>query len=122
MATAGTQSITALLQKSTLDDHEGILKACDAALKKSKSDVTAQHVRAIALLKLDRYEDALDLFEKAGSAVQEKAPLEYAYALYKSGKLSEAAEKAAEVPDGRGARHVQAQAVCSLGQVYQGYG
>jgi signal recognition particle subunit SRP72 len=111
MASANPLSITALLQKSSLDDHEEILKVCNAALKKSKSDVVAQHVKAIALLKLDRYDDALHHFEISGKGLHEKAPLEYAYSLYKGGKPKEAAEVAKTVNDGRGARHVEAQAV-----------
>jgi signal recognition particle subunit SRP72 len=111
MATLNAQSISALLQKSSLDDHDEVLEACNAALKKSKSDLTAQHVKAIALLKLDLYDEALDVFENGGASLKEKAPLEYAYTLYKSGKPREAAEAAAEVKDGRGARHVEAQAV-----------
>jgi signal recognition particle subunit SRP72 len=111
MAGTNTQSITALLQKSSLEDHEEVLKACNAALKKSKSDSVAQHARAVALLKLDRFDEALHLFESTGKSLQEKAPLEYAYSLYKGGKPEAAAEAAARLKDGRGARHVEAQAV-----------
>ena len=114
MAAANAQSITALLQKSSLDDHEEILKACNAALKKSKSDVLAQHVRVVALLKLDRYDEALRLFESSES-LQAKAPLEYAYSLYKGGNPGKSAEVASTLKDGRGARHLEAQAV---GRVY----
>lgn len=111
MAYFNGQSISALLEKSSLDDHDEILKACNAALKKSRSDVGAQHVKAVALLKLDRYEEALDVFESTDGQLKEKSLLEYAYSLYKSGKPREAAEVAAGVKDGRGARHVEAQAV-----------
>jgi signal recognition particle subunit SRP72 len=111
MAASNAQSISALLQKSSLDDHEEILKACNAALKISKSDVVVQHVKAIALLKLDRFGEAVHVFESAGEHLQQRAPLEYAYSLYKSGKPREAAEAATKVKDGRGARHVEAQAV-----------
>jgi signal recognition particle subunit SRP72 len=111
MAATNAQSISALLQKSSLDDHEEILKACNGALKKSKLDVVAQHVRAVALLKLDRYDEALHVFESTGEVLKGKAPLEYAYSLYKNGKPKEAADVAARLKDGRGARHVEAQAV-----------
>ncbi|KAF7510860.1 hypothetical protein GJ744_005690 [Endocarpon pusillum] len=111
MAAANAQSISALLQKSSLDDHEEILKACNAALKKSKTDIAAQHVKAVALLKLDRYEEALHVFESAGKNLKETAPLEYAYSLYKDGKSKEAADVAARLKDGRAARHVEAQAL-----------
>lgn len=112
MAAAKTVSISSLLQKSSLDDHEEILKACDATLKNGKSDSFAQQVKAVALLKLDRYHEALHVFESNGRSLQEKAPLEYAYSLYKSGQPKEAIEIAAGIKDRRGARHVEAQAVC----------
>ena len=112
MAATNAQSISTLLQKSRLDDHREILEACNAALKKSKSDVAAQHVKAIALLKLDRYQEALHVFESTGKNLQETAPLEYAYSLYKNGQSNEAAGVAARLKDGRAARHVEAQAVC----------
>ncbi len=112
MAAANPHSISALLQKYSLDDHEEILKACNAALAKSKSDVAAQHAKAVALLKLDRYEEALHVFESTGKNLKETAPLEYAYSLYKNGKSKEAADVAARLKDGRAARHVEAQAVC----------
>jgi signal recognition particle subunit SRP72 len=111
MAASNAHSISALLQKSSLDDHEEILKACNAALKKSKSDVVAQHVKAIALLKLDRFDEAVHVFESAGENLRNQAPLEYAYSLYKAGKPKEAADSATKVKDGRGARHLEAQAV-----------
>ncbi len=111
MTAANPQSITALLQKSSLEDHEEVLKACNDALKKSKSDTLAQHVKAVALLKLDRFDEALRLFESIGKSLQEKAPLEYAYSLYKGGNLGAAAEEATRLKDGRGPRHIEAQAV-----------
>jgi signal recognition particle subunit SRP72 len=111
MAAPRAESISLLLQKSSLDDHEEILKACNTALKKSKSDLVAQHVKAVSLLKLDRYDDALHLFDRSGQSLQSKAPLEYAYSLYKGGRLKEAASVAARLEDGRGAMHLEAQAV-----------
>lgn len=114
MAAAAVQSLSSLLQKATIDDHEEVLKTCNAALKKSKHDTQAQHVKVVALLKLDRYDDALRVIEEAGDALKERAALEYAYALYKCGKLSEAVDVAARSDAGRGAKHVEAQAVCTF--------
>ena len=111
MAASDPQSISTLLQKSSLDDHEETLKTCNAVLKKSKADVVAQHMKAIALLKLDRYDEAVHVFESTGQNLKDRAPLEYAYSLYKSGKSREAAEVATRINDGQGARHVEAQAV-----------
>lgn len=111
MAAAAVQSISSLLQRATIEDHEEVLKTCNAALKKSKNDTQAQHVKVVALLNLDRYDDALRVIEEGGDALKKRAALEYAYALYKSGKLSEAVDVAARSGAGRGAKHVEAQAV-----------
>lgn len=110
MATAANASLSALLQNTTLDDHTEVLKLCNAALKKSKSHLEAQQVKAVALLKLDRYDEALHHFEDSGEELKEKSPLEYAYTLYKTGNLEEAAKIAGTVGNSRGATHVEAQA------------
>ena len=104
-------SLTSLLQRATIDDHEEVLKSSNAALAKSKSDLYAQHVKAVALLKLDRYEDSLRVFEEAGDVLKQRVPLEYAYALYKCGQLEEAVAVTTRVDNGRGVRHLEAQAV-----------
>ncbi len=111
MAAADPQALSKLLQRSTLDDHEELLRACNAALKKSKTDTSTQHIKAVALLKLDRYDDAARLFEEAGDGLKARAKLEYAYTLYKIGMLHEAAEVASNTEEHRAAKHVQAQSV-----------
>lgn len=108
MASA-VRSLANLLQQTDIEDHEEVLASADATLKQSKGDLEAQHVRVVALLKLDRYQDAVKAVEAGGQKLQDKARLEYAYALYKSGKPSEAAE-IAQAGDGRGFKHVEAQA------------
>lgn len=108
MTTGSTNSLSTLLQQSSLDDHEEILKAANNVLKKSKHDLTAQRVRLIALLQLDRYEDAARVVLEGGAALEDVARLECAYALYKSGSL-EAAEKIALGGTQRGVEHVLAQ-------------
>lgn len=99
------------MQRATIDDHEEVLKSCNETLKKSKNDQNAQHIKAIALLKLDRYEDALRVFEAGGDALKKSAGLEYAYVLYKSGKLEEALDAVTKSGAGRGAGHLEAQVV-----------
>lgn len=108
------QSLNSLLQRATIDDHEEVLASANAALAKSKSDLRAQHVKVVALSKLDRYEDSLRVFEEGGDALKETAALEYAYALYKCGRLDEAIDTVSRFASGRGASHLEAQAVCSL--------
>ena len=108
---ASSNTLTTLLQKATIDDHEEILKACNATLKKSKSDTDALRIRAVAYLKLDRFEDALKAFEDGGDTVQSGAEIPYAYALYKCGQLDKAAKVAASISADHGARHLEAQAL-----------
>ena len=85
-----TGSLAALLQRTTLDDPTEVLHATDATLKSNKRDISVQLVRIVALLKLDRFHDAAHAFSDAGVALQEAAPLEYAYTLYKTSALEEA--------------------------------
>jgi signal recognition particle subunit SRP72 len=113
MAASSLTSLSSLLQRSNLDDDEEVLNACNAALKKSKTDLEAQRVKVIALLKLDRFDDALRVLQDGGHNLQDRTRLEFAYAQYKSGNLEEAAELASQIPTQRGARHVEAQAVFS---------
>jgi signal recognition particle subunit SRP72 len=82
--------LSALLRASSIDDHEEILKAANAAIKANKSDVASQHTRVIALLKLDRFDDALRTMAEGGTKLNALCVLEEAYALYKTGKLEEA--------------------------------
>ena len=102
--------LASLLARSTIEDHEEVLKAANEALKKNKSDPQAQHVRAIALLKLDRYDDALKTFEDGGDQLKKEGQLGYAYALYKNGRLQEATDAAAAGNGTSGLKHVDAQA------------
>ena len=110
MAATG-KTLSALLQKATIDDHEEILKACNAALKTSRNDPELLHVRVAALLKLDRHEDAIQTLKDHHSSLNERAKFERAYALYKIGSLDEAKALAQDCTGGRGATHVEAQAV-----------
>lgn len=114
MTTTAAQSLSSLLSRSTLDDHEEVLKACNLHLKKNKTDIATQHIKAIALLKLDRYDDADRFFEEAGDGLKGKAKLEYAYTLYKVGKLQAATTLASQIDGERAARHIEAQSVGAL--------
>lgn len=107
---ASTATLANLLRQGTIDDHEELLKAANATLKTSKSDTEAQHVKVVALLKLDRFEEALQALEAGGESLKSKITLEHAYALYKTGKPEEAARIAQKGTD-RGSKHVEAQAV-----------
>lgn len=108
---SGTPDLNALLKKSALEDHEAVLKACNALLKQSKGDLVAQNAKVVALLKLDRYDDALRVLDAGGDSLKHKAPFERAYALYKIGDFEQARDLARGIEGDRGARHVAAQAV-----------
>ena len=111
---ASLLSLSSLLGQSSITDDNEVLQAANAALNKSGKGVDAQHVKVVALLKLDRFDDALRTLEHGGAQLKERARLEHAYALYKSGKPEEAAKIAHSVSGGdlddRGMRHVEAQA------------
>lgn len=111
MSSAAAKSLSALLEQASIDDHEEILKACNNALKTSKNDPELLHVRFVALIKLDRYDDALQIVKDSGDKFKDRAKIECAYALYKTGQLEEAKALARSITNHRGARHVEAQAV-----------
>ncbi|WPH03030.1 signal recognition particle subunit srp72 [Acrodontium crateriforme] len=102
-------ALASLLKKSDIEDHDEILKSANHAIKQSKNDLEAQHVKIVSLLNLDRFQDAVHAFETGGDKLKEKASLEYSYALYKTGKSELAAEIAAK-GSSRGFQHVEAQA------------
>src|SRR5579871_5521976 len=87
-----TAALSSLLSSSTIDDHEELLKKADAELKKDKTNRDALHNRVVALLKLDRFDDALTTLDDGGDELASRCELEKAYSLYKTGRLEEAAK------------------------------
>ncbi|ORY71549.1 uncharacterized protein BCR38DRAFT_330549 [Pseudomassariella vexata] len=109
MSTAAA-NLASLLRASSIDDHEEVLKAANAAIKASKSDLEAQHTRVVALLKLDRFEDALRAIAEGGDKLEQECIVEKTYALYKSGQLSDATKVLESAPlSSRALRHLAAQ-------------
>ena len=108
MASNPTATLATLLRSSTIEDHEEVLKAANAALKSSKGNPDILHTRVVALLKLDRFYDALRALDEGGDKLAQRCLLEKAYALYKTGELAEA-EKSVQGGDTRGLKHVAAQ-------------
>ncbi|OAA44937.1 signal recognition particle protein [Metarhizium rileyi] len=84
-------NLSALLRGATIDDHDEILKAANAALKVNETDELAQYTRVVALLKLDRFSDVSRAISQGGTKLEASCVLERAYALYKLGELDEAA-------------------------------
>jgi signal recognition particle subunit SRP72 len=110
---AAIPDLAALLKQTHLASHDDILKSANAALKKNKADKSAQHTRVVALLKLDRFDDALRALDEGGDKLKDAARLEYAYALYKTGELekSEHVSSSGGGQPSRGLQHISAQAV-----------
>src|SRR4051812_49117763 len=90
MANDAIANLTSLLENTTIEDHDEYLKASNAVLKTSKLDTKALHTRVVALLKLDRFDDALRALADGGDKLAQECVLERAYALYKTGKLEDA--------------------------------
>lgn len=106
-----TAALNTLLKAATVDDHEEILSKATEALKSSPNDIGTRIAQIIALLKLDRFDDALRVIETADGDLQQACLFERAYALYKTGKLAEAREclRPAVSANTRGAMHLDAQ-------------
>ncbi|RDW65340.1 signal recognition particle subunit SRP72 [Coleophoma crateriformis] len=111
MASNSTATLTSLLRSSSITDHDEVLKAANAVLKSSKNNPDALHTRVVALVKLDRFEDALRALDDGGDQLAERCTLEKAYALYKTGQLAEAEKLASSSLSGknRGLKHIAAQ-------------
>ncbi|RGP72832.1 signal recognition particle subunit srp72 [Fusarium longipes] len=104
-------ALSALLRQSSIQDHEEVLKAANAAIKANKNDSDSQHTRIIALLKLDRFEDALRAITDSSPTLHARIALEHAYALYKTGKLDDATSvlQSAGLENNRSLQHAAAQ-------------
>lgn len=83
-------ALSSLLRDASIDDHDEVLKAANLAIKADKSDILARHTKLVALLKLDRFNDAVRFLAESGSTLESKCVIEKVYALYKSGELEEA--------------------------------
>lgn len=83
-------ALSALLRASSIQDHQEVLNAANAALRADKTDTASQHTRIVALLKLDRFDDVVRSIDEGGAKLQAVCGLENIYALYKLGRLDEA--------------------------------
>ncbi|KAK1835840.1 hypothetical protein QBC39DRAFT_128917 [Podospora conica] len=113
MADPAIAALNSLLRQASVEDHDEALKLANAAIKASKpaseDRLSAQHTRVVALVKLDRFDDALRAISDGGAALEKLCVLETAYALYKTGKLDSAEEILQSSGAGRGMKHVAAQ-------------
>lgn len=103
-------ALNSLLQRSSIDDHDQILKQCNETLKQNKNDIKTLHIKVVALLQLSRFNDAVRTFDQAGDDLKDEAILEYAYTLYKSGEALKAQDVVRKI-ESRAAKLLQAQIV-----------
>ncbi|ROT34815.1 SRP72 RNA-binding domain-containing protein [Sodiomyces alkalinus F11] len=105
-----SSTLASLLHAFNTDDYQ-VLEAANAALKSSSPDPKALAAKVVALLRLDRFDDALRALAEAGSDAEEACTLQRCYALYKSGDLDGASALAQlSLTRGRAYFHIAAQA------------
>lgn len=124
--------LTSLLARSSIEDHDEALSLADAALSSLKAGspdhLNAQHTKVVALLRLERYDDALRVIADGGDALASRCLLENGYALYKTGALEDAfvllggesgeedgeAEESEDTRKERARKHIAAQVAYRL--------
>ncbi|KAK9377491.1 uncharacterized protein V1513DRAFT_477049 [Lipomyces chichibuensis] len=120
MPKKNTASLQELLEKLTVhaqnDEHTFVLDLANRLLRQDPTDIKAKRAKQVALIKLDRYSEALEVFGDDELKPSELA-LERAYCLYRLGKLevakdmTESAIRSGEssVTEHRGLLHLKAQ-------------
>jgi Putative TPR-like repeat len=95
------------------NDFEKVLAISNDILKSSPTDSRAAKQKLVALIKLDKYKDALSFLDECTFLSSKETVLEKGFCLYKLGRSNEA-EGVLSEGSGRAVQHVRAQNVCSL--------
>ena len=95
------------------NDYDKVLDLAGQVLKSSPTDSRAAKEKITALIKLDRYKDALTFITESKFLNDKEIVLESAFCLYKTGKCAEA-EELLKTASGRAADHIRAQNVSLL--------
>jgi hypothetical protein len=107
-------SLSELFSRLTLaassNDFERVLAISNEMLKSSPNDSRAARRKVIALIKLDKYKDALSFLDECTFLNKNDTVLERGFCLYKLGNGIEA-QKVLEEGSGRAVQHVRAQNV-----------
>jgi len=107
-------SLSELFSRLTLaassNDFERVLSISNEMLKSSPNDARAARQKLVALIKLDKYKDALAFVEESTSLSAKDTLLERGFCLYKLGKCKEA-QMVLKEGSGRAIQHVRAQNV-----------
>jgi tetratricopeptide (TPR) repeat protein len=107
-------SLSALFSKLSIaasaNDYDQVLQIANDVLESSPNDDKAAKQKIIALIKLDKYKEAISYVEEATFLKSEDIALERGFCLYKLGR-GEEARKVLENGSGRAIDHVRAQNV-----------
>jgi signal recognition particle subunit SRP72 len=95
---------------ASTNDYDRVLSISNEVLKSSPTDSRAAKQKIIALIKLDKYREALTFLGECSFLRKEDTLLEKGFCLYKLGQGAEA-EKVLEEGAGRGVLHIRAQNV-----------
>jgi tetratricopeptide (TPR) repeat protein len=107
------QLFTQLKLAASKSDYAGIVEISNEVLKSNPTNSEAAKQKVVALIKMDKYKEAL-LFLNHSSFLDEKdIAFERGFVLYKLGKCEEA-RKALEKGSGRSIQHVKAQNVSAF--------
>jgi predicted Zn-dependent protease len=113
-STSSNASLADLFSKLSLaassNDYDRVLDLADQLLKSSPADSRAAKEKITALIKLDRYKEALTFLAESTFLTDQETVLERGFCLYKVGKCVEAAE-VLKTASGRAADHIRAQNV-----------
>lgn len=92
------------------NDYDRVLDLADELLKSSPTNSRAAKQKLTALIKLDRYKEALAFLDNSTCLKNEETVLERGFCLYKVGKCVEA-EEVLKTTTGRAVEHIRAQNV-----------
>ena len=111
---SSNSSLADLFSKLSLaassNDYDRVLEIADQVLKSSPTDTRAAKEKITALIKLDRYKEALTFLTEATFLKDDETVLERGFCLYKEGKCAEA-EEVLKTTSGRAVEHIRGQNV-----------
>ncbi|KAK9465071.1 hypothetical protein V1512DRAFT_266925 [Lipomyces arxii] len=117
MPKKSSASLQELLDKLTVhaqnDEHTYVLDLANKMLRQDSTDFEAKKAKIIALIKLDRYSEALSVFDGDSLSPSELA-LERAYCLYRLGKTDDANELIDSAQRNEGVTEFQARGLLHL--------
>ncbi|KAJ1677503.1 Srp72p, partial [Spiromyces aspiralis] len=120
MAEGNLASIFAQIRNALNDqDYPDVIRCCNKALKVAPSDAVVHRTKVVALIRVDKYKEALNAIDHA-KKVKLNAELgfhyERAYCLFRLDRLSEAEKMLASMKRSDRVTHLEAQIAYKRGQ------